>query len=481
MPCDGANGLLPGRGATRDAPPPGRSPWRGMPWRRRERVVARACGRRGLTRAGTDGRGWPEPAAAGACAAAGAGRAGAGRAGAGVAGAGAAGGSRARRAQLLQARGGGASTGAAGAGAAGAAARRGGRRACRCLRGGCCCGGGTSATDRVGVPQLADDRRFDGRGCRADELTELVQLGHDGLAVDPELFGELVDADLGHISPVSVRPDRVGPSLVLGTHRWVLIGACSSGSHRLPTRFPYRRSASPPGTTRRRPAPAAPRGGGAPRSCPGCPATRRARPNARRRSAFSRHPGSGCSHAPLPGIRRVDVHDELAVPSRRRPPSAGLTSGRWLGTPRTCGPDPCQRHVRVSVGSAGSTGGAGHPAQPQQVYRAAAPAASHVRSLTAVRTVAGTVGARALPRHLGVRADVDAPAGQLGGEAGVLALLADRERQLVVRHDRRGPRAPRGRRPSRRAPGRATARARPSPPGRRRGRRCRSSRRAARP
>ena len=34
------------------------------------------------------------------------------------------------------------------------------------------------------------------------------------------------------------------------------------------------------------------------------PATRRARPNARRRSAASRHPSSGCSHAPLPGRRR---------------------------------------------------------------------------------------------------------------------------------------------------------------------------------
>jgi len=32
--------------------------------------------------------------------------------------------------------------------------------------------------------------------------------------------------------------------------------------------------------------------------------TRRALPNARRRSAASRHPSSGCSQAPLPGSRR---------------------------------------------------------------------------------------------------------------------------------------------------------------------------------
>ncbi len=39
-----------------------------------------------------------------------------------------------------------------------------------------------------------------------------------------------------------------------------------------------------------------------------------------------------------------------------------------------------------------------------------------------------------LPGLLGVRPDVDPPAGEAGGEAGVLALLADRQRQLVVRH-----------------------------------------------
>ena len=234
--------------------------------RGRERVVARTGGRRGLARAGTDSRAG-RSSGSGRSLRGGRGRARGSRtcrcggcrsAGPEPRQAGRGGRSRCRRGARGLDR-------CGGCGCCGGSGGRGGRRACRCLRGGCCCGGGTSATDRVGVTQLADDRRFDGRGCRADEFTELVQLGHDGLAVDPELFGELVDADLGHISPVSVRPDRVGPSLVLGTHRWVLIGACSSGSHRLPTRFPYRRSASPPGTTRRRPAPAAPRGGGAPR------------------------------------------------------------------------------------------------------------------------------------------------------------------------------------------------------------------------
>ena len=38
----------------------------------------------------------------------------------------------------------------------------------------------------------------------------------------------------------------------------------------------------------------------------------------------------------------------------------------------------------------------------------------------------------------GLGLDVDVPAGQAGGEAGVLALLADGERKLVVGHDNAG-------------------------------------------
>lgn len=45
---------------------------------------------------------------------------------------------------------------------------------------------------------------------------------------------------------------------------------------------------------------------------------------------------------------------------------------------------------------------------------------------------------RLLRRLLGVGPDVDAPAGEAGGEAGVLPLLADRQRQLVVRHGHPG-------------------------------------------
>ena len=91
-----------------------------------------------------------------------------------------------------------------------------------------------------GVPELAYDGGLDCRRGRADELTEFVQLGHDDLALDPELLGELVDPDLSHISPVSVRAGSwrpgVGPSLLHGgTHRCRLIG-CSWRLDSLPDR-----------------------------------------------------------------------------------------------------------------------------------------------------------------------------------------------------------------------------------------------------
>src|SRR5215213_9981219 len=49
------------------------------------------------------------------------------------------------------------------------------------------------------------------------------------------------------------------------------------------------------------------------------------------------------------------------------------------------------------------------------------------------------IGSGALgPRGLGVRADVDAPAGELGRQAGILALLADRQGELEVGYDDAG-------------------------------------------
>ena len=53
--------------------------------------------------------------------------------------------------------------------------------------------------------QLAYDGRLDRRRRRSDELPKFLELGHHDLALDTELFGELVDPDLCHNSPVLAR------------------------------------------------------------------------------------------------------------------------------------------------------------------------------------------------------------------------------------------------------------------------------------
>src|SRR5439155_23528937 len=62
-----------------------------------------------------------------------------------------------------------------------------------------------------------------------------------------------------------------------------------------------------------------------------------------------------------------------------------------------------------------------------------AAAAGVVLPAFAVAPAEGRLGLRV--RELGIALDVDLPAGQARGEAGVHALLADRERELVVGDD----------------------------------------------
>src|SRR5215211_6405606 len=65
----------------------------------------------------------------------------------------------------------------------------------------------------------------------------------------------------------------------------------------------------------------------------------------------------------------------------------------------------------------------------------AAPAVGEDRRAAAADLLLLVAGVLLLLRELGLGADVDAPAGQPRGEPRVLALAADRERQLVVGHD----------------------------------------------
>ena len=69
---------------------------------------------------------------------------------------------------------------------------------------------------------------------RLDEFTCFLQVTHQFFAGDSELFGELVDTQLCHISPFRKRL-RSGDALLilLAAHRWVLIG-CPSASNPLP-------------------------------------------------------------------------------------------------------------------------------------------------------------------------------------------------------------------------------------------------------
>ncbi len=110
-----------------------------------------------------------------------------------------------------------------------------GRGGCRPRRGSLACGGLAATVALLeGVGQLAYYGRLDRRRRRTDEFTELLELGHDDLALNPELLGEFVYPDLSHFAPFrsGLRPDR---RYFMG----VLI-ACSSSAHRnldlLPTR-----------------------------------------------------------------------------------------------------------------------------------------------------------------------------------------------------------------------------------------------------
>ena len=122
---------------------------------------------------------------------------------------------------------------AAGAAALGAAGFFAGARLGR-LGGGLCVRLLALGCRRELLAHLPHDGRLErGRG-RLDEFTCFLQVTHQFFAGDSELFGELVDTQLCHISPFRKRL-RSGDALLilLAAHRWVLIG-CPSASNPLP-------------------------------------------------------------------------------------------------------------------------------------------------------------------------------------------------------------------------------------------------------
>ena len=174
---------------------------------------------------------------------------------------------------------------------------------------------------------------------RPDELAEFLELGHDDLALDPELLGELVDPDLCHVSPVSVRASGQARTV----YCWgVLMAGCSSGAHQRLDPLPARTVLVRAGSCARAGRPAWPGGVGREERAEAVvssgPLRRKARANARRRSARSRQPGRGAGDAPDRRARGADRGRRTS-----RPPTwAATTRSRTdraarSGNPRMCG------------------------------------------------------------------------------------------------------------------------------------------------
>src|SRR5215218_4293869 len=162
----------------------------------------------------------------------------------------------------------------------------------------------------------------------------------------------------------------------------------------------------------------------------------KARLNPRPARARSKQSRSGWSHAPRPGSLRSGSGTTSPSTLAKRCRSDCRATARQpthvrsgSGLPDDVGVLALERLVRVeaAVARAGQRGV--RAAAPVGQDRAAAPA-----ELLFLAVAAGLL---LLLGELGLGADVDAPAGEAGGEAGVLALAADRQRQLVVGHDHR--------------------------------------------
>src|SRR5918995_3636273 len=178
---------------------------------------------------------------------------------------------------------------------------------------------------------------------------------------------------------------------------------------------------------------------------------RKARLTPRRATAASQHAVVGWSQAPRPGTlasgsgttapstvakRQSRSTDSRPLqPTQRRTgegfaPRANTLNGTWPSGPalrHDVGVFVLERLVAVETAVAGvRQGGVG-----------AATAVAEDGGTAAADLLLLVAGVGLLLGELGLGADVDAPAGEPGGEAGVLALAADRQRELVVGHDHR--------------------------------------------
>ena len=175
----------------------------------------------------------------------------------------------------------------------------------------------------------------------------------------------------------------------------------------------------------------------------------------------------GVQPCTTPGEPTPRVRD--AVPVHRDDPQQIV--GRRPGTAADAGPD------RPSVGSEADRGGGpavrgSRPGRRTDLKCTASPVSgAPYRGCGPLRRARPTgaadpdASAAGDPR-VGVAADVDAPPGEPRREPGVLPLLADRERELEVRHDHAGRPGPRVEHASPRPPSTATGRCRRTSRGR---------------
>src|SRR3954470_14617222 len=161
---------------------------------------------------------------------------------------------------------------------------------------------------------------------------------------------------------------------------------------------------------------------------------RKARLNPRPARARSKQSRSGWSQAPRPGsLRSGSGTTSPSTLAKRRSAACGAAlrqpTHRRSGLPDDVGVLALERLVRLeaAVARAGQ-GGIGAAAAVGEDRAAAA----------AQLLLLAVAGLLLLLGALRLGADVAPPAREPGGEPGVLALAADRQRQLVVGHDHRG-------------------------------------------
>src|SRR3954452_22678410 len=162
----------------------------------------------------------------------------------------------------------------------------------------------------------------------------------------------------------------------------------------------------------------------------------KARLNPRPARARSKQPRSGWSHAPRPGsLRSGSGTTSPSTLAKRRSSDCRVTARQptqvlWgSGFSDDVGVLALQRLVRLEAAVARPGQRGVRAAAPVGEDRTAAPAELFLLAVAA--------GLLLLLGELGLGADVDAPAGEAGGEAGVLALAPDRQRELVVGDDHR--------------------------------------------